>query len=171
LRRFCGGARLALSLRMSLAIRPMIRPSGDQVKFPGSLALKPEGRPPQPVLGDSTLERLIKLIPADVAAVYVPALGLGSLTSWPQTQYALVVSIVGTLLVPLLLYLDARAAHERVPLVQYVVRTLCFVVWALLIGKPLGADAIPVIVPALTALVLPILGERLLRALPPLPPS
>jgi len=118
----------------------------------------------QPPINESLIERLVKLVPADVVAIYVPAFGLQKFAQWPH--YALVIAIAATLLVPLLLYLDARSAHERVPPLQYVVRTVAFVAWAFLIGDPLGAGAVHPLLPALVALVLPIIGERLLRARP-----
>jgi len=118
----------------------------------------------QPPINESLIERLVKLVPADVVAIYVPALGLGRLTTWPH--YALVISIAATVLVPLLLFLDAHSANERVPPLQYIIRTLAFVAWAFLIGDPLGAGAVHPLLPALVALVLPIIGERLLRTRP-----
>lgn len=152
---------------MSLAIRPSRRVA---VRAPGPLAparsaLSPAVAPPPPPPVDETvLERLVKLVPADAVALYVPALGFRSLTSWPS--YSLAVAIGGTLLVPLLLFLDARSARERVPPLQYIVRTLAFVAWALVISDPLGPGVVHPIVPALVALVLPVLGERLLRDAP-----
>ena len=79
------------------------------------------------------------------------------------SAYALAVTIGATLLVPLLLWLDSHAASERVPLVQYVVRTLAFVAWAFVISQPLAPYAISPVIPALLALLLPVIGERLLR--------
>jgi hypothetical protein len=116
------------------------------------------------VVFESTIERLVKLIPADVVAIYIPALGLDRFAGW--SGYRLTISIAGLVLVPLLPYLDARAANERVPPLQYVVKVLAFVAWALLIGEPFGKDVLNPVIPALVALVLPVLGERLLRARP-----
>jgi hypothetical protein len=118
--------------------------------------------PNPPPIPESTMERLVKLIPADVVAVYVPAVALGKLANWPP--YPLALAIVGTVLVPMLLFLDARSANERVPPLQYLIRTLAFVAWALLIGEPFGKDAVKPLIPALVAIVLPVVGERLLRA-------
>jgi hypothetical protein len=146
---------------MSLALRPYLSPSA-RVKPPVLPA--PAGGPPPHPIPESTLERLIKLIPADVVAIYIPALGLDRLAGW--SGYRLTISIAGLVLVPLLLYFDAQAANERVPPLQYVVKTLAFVAWALLIGKPFGEDVLNPVIPALVALVLPVLGERLLRARP-----
>ena len=151
---------------MSLALRPIPRPSvripGGLVKSSDPLAGKPAaGQPTPPPIDESLLERLVKLIPADAVALYVPALGFRSLTSWPY--YSLAIAIGGTLLVPLLLFLDARPAHERVPPLQYVVRTLAFISWALVIGEPLGPGVIHPVIPALVAIILPVIGEKLLR--------
>jgi len=148
---------------MSLALRPYHLPPAPRVKPPGgplpTAAVETPTRPPP--INESLIERLVKLVPADVVAIYVPALGLGKLTTW--SRYPLVVAIAATLLVPLLLWLDARGGDERVPTLQYVVRTLAFVAWALLISDPLGPDVISPVVPALVALVLPVIGERVLR--------
>lgn len=121
--------------------------------------MEPSPTPP-PVPDETRLERLVKLVPADVAGLYIPAIGLGSLTAWPW--YALAIAIGGTLLVPILLYLDARP-DEDVPVIQYVVRTLAFVAWAFLVSQPLAPWVINPLVPALIALVLPVIGERLIR--------
>jgi hypothetical protein len=120
---------------------------------------------PSPVVDETVLERLVKLVPADVVALYVPALGFRSLISWPG--YPLAVALGGTLLVPLLLFLDARSSRERVPRVQYIVRTLAFVAWTLVISDPPGLGVMHPVIPAVIALVLPVLGERLLRGQPP----
>ncbi|MBC7973558.1 MAG: hypothetical protein H7138_01140 [Myxococcales bacterium] len=146
---------------MSLALR-LYRFPPTRVKPPVPTTT---GLPPTPPpIPESTIERLIKLIPADVVAIYIPALGLAELVHWPS--YRLAVSLGGLVLVPLLLYLDADAANERVPPLQYVIRTLAFAAWALLIGQPFGAGAVNPVISALVALVLPVLGERLLRARP-----
>jgi hypothetical protein len=154
---------------MSLAIR--LRPPPRVVTTGGSrpaaagtsseAPLAPASVPPRPpALGESQLERLIKLVPADVVALYIPAIGLGTLTTWPY--YALAVTIGATVLVPTLLYLDARSSGDRVQAVQYIVRTLAFVAWAFVISQPLAPYHLNPVVPALIALVLPVLGERLL---------
>jgi len=151
---------------MSLALRPYLLPPVPRVKTPGlpSPTVTAE-QPTKPApINESLIERLVKLVPADVIAVYVPALGLGKLTTWPQ--YPLAIAIAATLLVPLLLWLDARGAKEDVPTLQYVVRTLAFIAWALLISDPLGPGVIGPVVPALVALLLPIFGERVLRTQP-----
>lgn len=106
------------------------------------------------------LERLAKLVPADVAAVYIPAVALGA-DRW--RWYPLTIAIAGTLLVPLLLKLDARSKQESVPFAQYVVRTLAFVAWAFIVSKPLGASPDVTTIAALTGLLLPLIGERLIR--------
>lgn len=114
-----------------------------------------------PVISESQLERLVKLVPADVIALYIPAIGFGSLTAW--RYYGLAVTLAATALVPLLLYLDARKDNERVHPVQYIVRTLAFVAWAFVISQPLAPYQLNPVAPALIALALPVLGERLLR--------
>lgn len=158
---------------MSLAIRSVHRAATAGPIVPtapparAGSALPGAGQPARPAApGETQLERLVKLVPADVVALYIPAVGLGSLTTWPR--YPLAIAIGATLLVPLLLYLDARSAGDRVPALQYVVRTLAFVAWAFVISQPLAPCTIEPVIPALLALVLPVLGERLLR-IPPRP--
>jgi hypothetical protein len=118
----------------------------------------PPTRPP--VLAESQLERLSKLVPADVIALYIPAIGIGTFTSWPY--YVLAVTLGATALVPTLLYLDARSSKERVSPTQYIVRTLAFVAWAFAIGQPLTPYQVNPLIPALIGLLLPVLGERLI---------
>jgi hypothetical protein len=147
---------------MSLALRTPRVPD-PTVKRPHPPAPSVEDTGPAPLpIPESTLERLVKLIPADVVGLYIPALGLDRLAGW--SHYRLAVSIGGLVLVPILLFADARAAHQRVPLLQYVIKTLAFAAWALLIGAPFGSDAVNPVIPALVALLLPVLGERALRA-------
>jgi hypothetical protein len=161
-------------MSMSLAIQSPVRSATTAAGFPMSgrspapltpPRAQPGAQPAQaaksPTLTESQLERLVKLVPADVVALYIPAIGLGTLTTW--SYYALAVTIGATVLVPLLLYLDARSAKQRVPVLQYVVRTAAFILWAFVIGQPLAPYHMDPVIPALLALVLPILGERLLR--------
>ena len=165
------GAALADALSMSLALQSPVRPAKTSAGFPMSgrraVPLSPPlgASPAQPThptpLTETQLERLVKLVPADVVALYIPAIGLGTLTSWQY--YGLAVTIGAAVLVPVLLYLDARSAKQRVPRLQYVVRTIAFVLWAFVIGQPLAPHHVDPVLPALFALVVPILGERLLR--------
>jgi len=151
---------------MSLALRPYLLPPVPRVKTPGlpSPTVTAE-QPTKPApINESLIERLVKLVPADVIAIYVPALGLGRLTTWPH--YPLAIAIAATLLVPLLLFLDARATKEGVSPLQYIIRTLAFIAWALLISDPLGKDVVSPVITALVALALPTIGERLLRPPP-----
>jgi len=153
---------------MSLAIRTLPRPRVVTIgRTEPEAAAAGAGVPPAaapvarpPILSDSQLERLTKLVPADVIALYIPALSLGAFTAWPY--YALAVTIGATALVPTLLYLDARPSKERVSLVQYAVRTLGFLSWAFAIGQPLAPYQVSPVIPALIGLVLPVLGERLI---------
>lgn len=164
---------------MSLAIQRSVRHATTAAGFPMSgrtpvplspsspqsatqSATQPPTQPPaQPPVTETQLERLVKLVPADVVILYIPAIGLGTLTTWPY--YALAVTIGATVLVPVLLYLDARAANHRVPLPQYILRTLAFIAWAFVISEPLGHGHVSAVIPALLSLVLPVFGERLLR--------
>jgi len=149
---------------MSLAIRSQARAIADVPIVPPRPARASRSAAIDGTQGETQLERLVKLTPADVVALYIPAIGLGSLTSWPR--YPLAIAIGATLLVPLLLYVDARVAGDRVPPLQYVLRTLAFIAWAFVISQPLAPYEVEPVIPALFALVLPVLGERLLRVHP-----
>jgi hypothetical protein len=155
---------LLLGAGMSLIIQQLRSPSvavatrqAQQRASAGTV--RQPSRASSPALADTRLERLIKLIPADVAGIYIPAIGLGSLTTW--RWYSLAIAIAGTVLVPVLLYLDTRPG--RPPAVQYVVRTFAFVAWAFLVSQPLSPWVVEPVIPALIAMVLPVVGERLLR--------
>lgn len=154
---------------MSLAIRTSPRPRVVTISrteldaaVPAGAAAPPAAAPVMrpPILSDSQLERLTKLVPADVIALYIPAISFGAFTTW--RYYALAVTIAATALVPALLYLDARSSKEQAPPVQYIVRTLGFVAWAFVIGQPLAPCQVNPVIPALIGLVLPVLGERLI---------
>ncbi len=130
---------------MSLAIRPLV-PAG-RVKRSRA------------VLAETRLERFVKLLPADVLAVYITALGLGALTDW--RLYSPIVFACATALVPGLLYLDARSAGDRAPSMQYVLRTVTFVAWAFVISPSLSPIEPPIA--ALAAIAVPLGGEYLIR--------
>jgi hypothetical protein len=132
---------------MSLAIRPLPRVTeGSRRKQPTPTA-------------ETRLERLVKLLPADVFAMYIPAVGLGTITDWHY--YPLVLLIFATALVPLLLYLDARSTGEPVPSMQYAMRTATFLAWAFLISPSISPVAPPTA--AIAAIALPLAGEYLVR--------
>jgi hypothetical protein len=153
---------------MSLAIRSLPRPRVVTIGRTELDAAVPAGAAPPvvapatrpPILSDSQLERLTKLVPADVIALYIPAISFGAFTAW--RYYALAVTIAATALVPTLLYLDARSSNERASPLQYVVRTVGFLAWAFVIGQPLAPYQVSPVIPALIGLVLPVISERLI---------
>jgi hypothetical protein len=108
---------------------------------------------------ETRLERFVKLLPADAIAVYLAAVGLGALIDW--RHYELAVFGGATVLVPLLLYLDARSAGDRAPSMQYVLRTITFLAWAFVIRPSLSPIEPPIA--AIAAIAVPLSGEYLVR--------
>lgn len=133
---------------MSLAIRPPVRVTSDRW---------PLRHPRAPA--ETRLERCVKLLPADVIALYLPAVGLGTLIEW--RFYPFVIVAFATALVPLLLHLDARAAGDRAPSMQYLLRTLTFLAWAFVITPSISP--VEPVVAAVASIAIPVGGEYLVR--------
>jgi len=126
-----------------------------------SLAIHATGGPRAAIRGESYLERVLKLVPAEVVTFYTLALSILASPGWKG--WPLVLFTVGTILVPVLLYWDAARAGEAVPVAQYVVRTLAFAAWAFMVGEPsAGWFRLDPRIAPLLALLLPILGERII---------
>lgn len=108
---------------------------------------------------ESDLDRVLKLIPAEVISLYITARGLSDDT----IVFPLVLFGLALALVPTILALDARRSRVPAPPLQYVLRTLAFVVWAFAVGQPLAGVGVvvPDWVPGLLVLLIPILGARL----------
>lgn len=122
------------------------------------------GGPPPAPIPDGDLERIIKLIPGEVVALYTAAMAFGP--SPPTRAFALTLFLLGVALVPLILWLDGRQAGVRARWPQYVVRTLAFAAWAFAISDPLAPTVSIADVrwlPGLAVLALPIIGSRVLR--------
>ena len=77
---------------------------------------------------ESYLERLNKLVPAEVLAPLVLVRTALGADGWPG--WWTIAAAAGATLVPVILYWDAARAAALVPGAQYVVRTLVFVAWS-----------------------------------------
>jgi hypothetical protein len=141
---------LALSRRFSL--RPETPPVDSKVAAPS------------PQFQETDLDRVLKLIPTEVVALYVAVLPV--VADVPSRFFPLILYIIGLALVPLILLLDGRATGERARWPQYVVRTLAFAAWGMAVQWPFTPWLSPgqgrwII--ALAVPLVPFLGALLLR--------
>jgi hypothetical protein len=91
----------------------------------------PLGPPP---IRETDLDRLLKLIPTEVIALYVAAAQLVLQVPW--RYYAFTLFVAGVVLVPIILFLDGRNTHQPAAVSQYVLRILAFIAWASAISWP-----------------------------------
>jgi len=122
-------------------------------------------KPLVPPVQETDLDRILKLIPTEVLALYTAIGPLSTHVTWTYLPLALFLG--GVALVPLVLLLDSRAMNVRARWPQYVVRTLAFVAWALAASRPFAPwlskdDVIWVSAPAV--LLVPLVGGLVLRA-------
>lgn len=109
---------------------------------------------------------MLKFIPTEIVALYLAL--MPSVSGIPKAYLPLLFA-AGLGLVPLVLFLDGRATGARAPWQQYVVRTLAFAVWAVAIEWPFGsANSAPGLVAA-GVVVVPFVGNLLLRERKPSP--
>lgn len=136
-------------------------------KMPLALDDRPRrNTPPQrvPPIGETDLDRIIKLIPAELVLLYCAAAPSISDARWQF--FAVTLFIAGTVLAPLILYLDGLSTgrHARWP--QYIVRTLTFAVCAVAIAWPfeswMSGDRLRW-ARSLVVLVVPLAGAFMLR--------
>lgn len=118
-----------------------------------------------PPVQETDLDRILKLIPTEVLALYSAIGPLTTQVSWKYFPLALFLG--GVTLVPLVLFLDSRAMNAPARWPQYVVRTLTFIAWALAASWPFAPwlakdDIIWVSSPAV--LLVPLVGGLVLRA-------
>jgi hypothetical protein len=112
---------------------------------------------------ETSLDVIVKLIPAEVVTLYAAASAFPDLATSRYGAPALLV--LGTLLTPLVLFLVGRRLDRPVSVAQYVVRILAFVAWAFTIGNPLAPhDPVPRWIPGIAVLVIPIVGSLLFPA-------
>ncbi len=94
-----------------------------------------------PPIGETELDRIIKLIPAELVLFYIAAAPAISDVPWPYFDVALF--LVGTALVPMILFFDGRSTGQRARWPQYVVRTSTFAACAMAIAWPFDAWLAP----------------------------
>lgn len=119
---------------------------------------------PKPI-GETDLDRVLKLIPTDVVAIYAAAIAIMPEVTW--RYFPLTAFLVGVALVPFILFVDGRATGKPARGSQYAVRIVAFAVWAAAMAWPFGFWTDPGDLRwalALAVPLVPVVGERLLRA-------
>lgn len=117
-----------------------------------------------PPIRETDLDRILKLIPTEIIALYTAAVPIAPQVPWRLFPFALFV--VCLLLVPVVLFLDGRNTSQPARWPQYVVRTLAFFAWANAISWPfspwiVGDDLNWV--RSLAVVIVPLIGALLLR--------
>ena len=87
-----------------------------------------------PPIGETDLDRIIKLIPTELVLFYAAA--APTISDVPWRHFGVVLFLAGTALAPLILFLDGRSTGRRARWPQYVVRTLTFAACAMAIAWP-----------------------------------
>lgn len=127
---------------------------------PGSL----KAAAPTPALTETDLDRILKLIPTEVVALYAALAPVAP--DVPTRFFPLIMYALGLAAVPLILWLDGRATGERARWPQYLVRTLAFAVWGMAVLWPFS-PWLPVgqarWIIAVAVPLVPFLGAFLLR--------
>jgi len=118
---------------------------------------------------ETKLDRLLKLIPTEVIAIYPTALALAAVIAWPY--YEPTIAALGVLAVVFALRHDGAVTQMRPTLRQYVIRCLAFAAWTLVIGNPLAPLSVSAehahVFGAVGATFIPFFGYLLLAAPPP----
>jgi len=120
-----------------------------------------------PPVGETDLDRILKLIPTELVAFYAAAVPIITEVPWPY--FAFVLFLIGTALVPLILYLDGRSTGQPARWSQYIVRTMGFIAWAMALGWPFSpwvAGQDMGWVRSLAVILVPFAGALLLREKP-----
>lgn len=84
---------------------------------------------------ETKVDRLLKMIPTEVIAVYPAVLALSAMIAWPY--YQTTIAVLGVFAVVASLWRDGQTNRMRPRLQQYIVRCLAFIAWTLVIGNPL----------------------------------
>jgi len=124
-----------------------------------------------PPIRETDLDRILKLIPTELLALYTAVLPVTAEVAWPHFLLALL--LAGTAFVPLILYLDGRSTHQAARWPQYVVRTAVFVAWASATSWPFApwiSERDLGWARALLVLLVPLAGAYVLRDRPPAAP-
>jgi len=101
-----------------------------------TVALGERTRPGSTPAGDTRVDRLLKVIPTEVIAVYPMALALAALIAWPY--YELTMAALGMLAVVLVLRHDGAIAQRQPMQRQHIFRCLIFMAWTMVVGNPLA---------------------------------
>lgn len=108
---------------------------------------------------DPFFERIAKLVPIDVLSLLLVPVTMLPPGTWPG--WSLLSVGGGLVLVPVLLYWDAARSATQVSALQYVIRALVFVAWAVVLSAPFaGWLRVDPRIAMANALLLPLLGER-----------
>jgi hypothetical protein len=141
--------------------------------MPLALARRPASQPDQPVtrqmapepqIKETDLDRILKLIPTEVIALYAALLPV--MPDVPSRFFPLIMYLAGLALVPIILTLDGRATGEQARWPQYVVRSLAFAAWGMAVAWPFSPWLSPGLgrwIIALAVPLVPFLGALLLR--------
>ena len=117
---------------------------------------------------DGMLDRIIKLVPAEVIAGYTALLAITSSISKEvdaSIRFAIPAAIAAfTILIPLIFRRLSKQQGREVPWPQYVFSVLAFWVWAVSIRDPFVAFGceIPTWIPAFGCVLLPLFGSYLI---------
>ena len=125
-------------------------------------------REPQLSNPETKLDRLLKMIPTEVIAVYPAVLAISAVIAWPYYEPS--VAILGLLTVILVLRYDGIVNKLKPDRRQYVVRCLAFAAWTLVLGNPLAPFSVTTaqahIFGAAGAAFIPVLGYLTLPVSP-----
>jgi hypothetical protein len=92
-------------------------------------------RSPIPPVSETDLDRILKLIPTEILALYTAA---ATFRAELSPYFLLALFAGGSALVPVVLYFDGSATGLAARWPQYVLRTLSFAIWATAIAWPFG---------------------------------
>lgn len=127
--------------------------------------------PALPPIRETDLDRILKLIPTELLALYIAAVPVITEIPWRYAAFALLVA--GTACTPVLLYVDGRSTRQAARWPQYIVRTLAFVAWANAILWPFSpwiSERELAWMRSLAVLLVPLVGGFVLRDRPPAAP-
>lgn len=118
-----------------------------------------------PPVHETDLDRILKLIPTEVLALYVAAKPVAD--QLRSSCVPLALFFVGVALVPVVLFLDSSTLNAPARWPQYIIRTLAFITWAVAISWPFEpwlAKDDSTWATSLAVLLVPLLGGYVLRA-------
>lgn len=124
------------------------------------------------LISETDLDRILKLIPTEVLALYTGALPIAP--EVPTRHFTFIMFVTGLVMVPFVLVLDGRATGQHARWPQYVVRMLAFALWAMACSWPFAAWAEPDNarwVVALGVLLVPFIGALVMREKTAIPPT